>query len=325
MSMSTATSKKSIFDGRKMWFIFGAIASAVVAILTFSLMSVVTATETYYVLNTDVPARTQVTQSLLTEVTVSRGSTPPNAIGISDIDEETYTLYALDAGDILTSSNSGSLISLSEGLPDDFVVASFTVDPSSAAGGNVKRGDYIDILTIMNDPQVTGSSSYASSYVLQHVLVVDATVDLDSYDSEAETTAGEDGAVDGEAADEIAKRSGIPTLFTVGLTQKDAAALAVATQYDLFVVISSTEAQNGDVNLTPGSATSEDIWGDSAPDAGKGTDRTFGQGGEVVRPEDEAPVEEAPTEPTTPTTPDPAETPTTPDTGDTTDTETVEG
>ena len=305
MSISTATNKKSVFDGRKMWFIFAAIASAVVAILTFSLMSSVTATESYYVLNKDVPARTQITPNLLSEVTVARGSTPPNVIGLSELTDETYSLYKLEAGDVLTTSNTGSLTPLTEGLPDDFVIASFSVDPSSAAGGNVKRGDYIDIMTIMNEPTITGSSSIGASYVLQHVLVIDATVDLDSYDSSSSSTTTEDGTT--ENNDEIAQRSGIPTLFTVGLSQQDAARLAVATQYDLYVVLSSADAQNGDVNLTPGSATSESIWGDDAPDAGKGTDRTFGQGGEVIRPDDDE-EEEEPTGPTTPTTPKPTNT-----------------
>ena len=303
MSMSTATKKKSIFDGRKMWFLFGGIASAVVAILTFTLMSVVTATENYYVLNKDIPARTQITSDLLTEVTVSRGATPPNAISIGDLTEATYSLYSLDNGDILSSSNAGELTSLSEGLPSNFVIASFTANPSTAAGGNVSRGDYIDIMTIINDPATTGEEGYGASYALQHVLVIDATVDLDSYDSTASTSTSADGASSSNT-DAIAQRSGIPTLFTVGLTQEDATRLAVAIQYDVFVVLSSADSQGGNVNLTPGSTTSLEIWGDSAPDAGLNTDNKFGQGGEVVRPTGEAPTSEVPSTPSTPDTTD---------------------
>jgi Flp pilus assembly protein CpaB len=299
--MSTATKKKSIFDGRKMWFLFGGIASAVVAILTFTLMSVVTATENYYILTKDIPARTQITADLLTEVTVSKGATPPNAISIGNLTETTYSLYSLDAGDILSSSNAGDLTSLSEGLPSNFVIASFTASPSVAAGGNVSRGDYIDIMTLINDPATTGSEGYGASYALQHVLVIDATIDLDNYDSTAATSTGgtDSGAATTADTDAIAQRSGIPTLFTVGLTQEDATRLAVATQYDLFIVLSSADSQGGNVNLTPGSTTSTEIWGDSSPDAGLNTDNKFGQGGDVVRPSDEP---SAPSEPSTPET-----------------------
>jgi len=311
MSMSTSTKKKSIFDGRKMWFLFGAIASVVVAVLTFTLMSVVTATENYYVLNSDIPARTQITMDLLTEVTVSKGSTPPNAIGIGELTEETYSLYALDIGDILSSSNAGDLTSLSEGLPSNFVIASFIASPSVAAGGNVQRGDYIDIMTVINDPTLTGSEGYGASYALQHVLVIDATIDLDSYDAAADTaTTTEEGAT--ADTDAIAQRSGIPTMFTVGLSQEDATRLAVATQYDMFVVLSSADATSGNVNLTPGSTTSDEMWGDTAPDGGIDTDNKFGQGGEVVRPDGETedpstPSTPAPSEPTEPTEETPTE------------------
>lgn len=302
--MTTSTpNKKSVFDGRKMWFLFAAIASAVVAILSFSLISVVTATESYYVLTEDVPARTQITAEILGEVTVARGATPPNALSLSElVNNEVFTLIELQAGDILTSSNTGDLVSLYAGLPDDFVIASFIAQPSAAAGGNIRRGDYIDILALINDPTITESSSVGATYALQRVLVIDATVDLDSYDGASEETVG--GTGEANTGEQIAQRSGIPTLFTVGLTQENAAILAVATQFDLFVVLSSIDSQNGNVNENPGSATAEGLWGDGAPNAGLGTDNTFGAGGDVVRPGEETPStpSEQPSTPSTPPT-----------------------
>lgn len=316
MSVNTTNpSKKSLFDGRKVWFLFAAIASAVVAVLAFSLISVVTATESYYVLTDDVPARTQITSDLLGEVTVSRGGTPPNALNLSElVNNEVFTLIQLEAGDILTSSNTGDLVSLFAGLPENFVVASFIAEPSSAAGGNVRRGDYIDILSLINDPTITESSSIGATYALQRVLVIDATVDLDSFDSAPDETVGGTGEAAGgstNTGEQISQRSGIPTLFTVGLSQADAAILAVATQFDLFVVLSSVDSQNGNVNESPGSATAESLWGDNAPNAGLGTDNTFGAGGEVVRPGSGQPSTpgEQPSTPSTPSVEDPAEEP----------------
>lgn len=312
MSITTNASKKGLFDGRKMWFIFSGACALVVIILAFVIMSGVMAKDTYYVLSEDIPARTQITPALLVEVSTAAGTTPPSALGIADITEETFSLYSLKAGDILTASNTGELLTLSEGLPADYVVASFTASPSMAAGGNVKRGDYIDVMAIADDTMVTGEESIAASYVLQRVLVIDATVDLDSYSAESETAPVE--GAEGEApavsdnTNDPAIRSGIPTMFTVGLSQDNAAVLAVATQYQLYVVLSSAESVNdgtvGD-NLTPAAGGS--IWG-GAVDAGQGTDNTFGQGGaKVETPNKPSAPTEPVDEPSTPTEPTPDE------------------
>jgi Flp pilus assembly protein CpaB len=306
MSITTTTNKKKLFDGRKMWLVFAGLASVAVAILAFTIMSGVTATQSYWVLGKDVPARTQVTTDILTEVVTSAGKVPPTALDINMITTgESYTKYSLKAGDILTESNTGDLLTLSEGLPKDFVIASFVADPSTAAGGNVNRGDYIDIIVTADDVNVTGSEGTASSFVLQHILVIDATVDLDSYsaDESAATTTTADGtvaeeSVSGNTADS-ALRSGIPTLFTVGLTQQNAAILAVATKYEMFVVLSSADASDGNINLNPGTASVPSMWG-TAPDAGAETDNTFGQGetaGEAVTKPTET---EKPSAPSTP-------------------------
>jgi len=310
MSVTTSTNKKNLFDSRKMWFIFAGLASVTVAVLSFGIMQTVTATDTYYVLSKDVPARTQITPDLLTEEVTSSGKTPPTALDISEITDSTYSLYSLKAGDIVTQSNTGDLLSVTAGLPEDFVVASFTANPSIAAGGKVQRGDYIDIMAVSES--TNGTNGFQSSYVLQRVLVVDATIDLDSYESTADdsagttATAGEDGETATESTtstdDQIAQRSGIPTLFSVGLSQENAARLAVATKYDLFIVLSSSQSVNDDqVNGTPGAADTGSIFDGTAPNAGTGTDNTFGQSGEkeVAKPEDEATDSATPTDPAT--------------------------
>jgi Flp pilus assembly protein CpaB len=287
MSISTTTSKKKMFQGGNMWFIFAALASVTVAIISFGIMQTVTATDTYYVLSKSVPARTQITEADLEEKTTSAGQTPPTALDISELTESTYSLYALKAGDILTSSNTGDLLAVTAGLPKDFVVASFPASPSIAAGGKIQRGDYIDIMVVAEGTPAN-PDGYTSSYVLQRVLVVDATIDLDGYEGAADesTTASEDGTTTtgtAESADAIAQRSGIPTLFSVGLSQENAARLAVATKYDLFVVLSSAQsATDNNVSPTPGNGTTDGIFSGETPNAGDGTDNTFGQGGKAA-------------------------------------------
>jgi Flp pilus assembly protein CpaB len=321
MSITTNASKKSLFNGRKMWFIFSAAAALAAALITFVLMNTATAKDTYYVLSSDIPARTQITPDLLTEVQTSAGSVPPSSLGISDLTEESYSLYSLKAGDILTSSNTGDKLSLTEGLPEDYVVASFTADPSMAAGGNVKRGDYIDIIALIDDSTVTGVDGTAASYVLQRALVIDATVDLDTYssdDSAAETTTADGtgttttdtGAVSDNTSG-AAIRSGIPTMFTVGLSPENAAILALATQQELYVVLSSADSVNNETvptGLTP--ATNSGIWGNPR-NAGEGTDNTFGQGGGVEKP---SATDNATEEPSAPSSPTVTEEPTTDET-----------
>lgn len=291
--MTTNASKKSMFNGRKMWFILSAAAALGAALVLLVIMNALTAKDTYYVLNQDIPARTAISADMLQEVQTSAGSAPPAALGIADVQGgETYSLYSLSAGDIITPSNTGDLLNLGAGLPENYVLASFTATPSMAVGGNIKRGDYIDIMSIVNDSAISGSEGPAASYVLQRVLVVDATINLDSYSADNEASSTTDGAATGDAASvnttgttgNSAIRSGIPTMFTVGLSPEAAQVLAVATQSDIYVVLSSaTSSNDGKVPgpLTP--ATSSNVWG-NAIDAGVGTDKTFGQGGDVTRP-----------------------------------------
>jgi Flp pilus assembly protein CpaB len=311
-----------------MWFLFGAIAAAVVAILVFTLMSTVTRTENYYVLNEDVPARTQITEDLLQEVTVSAGSVPSNALSLGELlggETPKYTLYPLKANDVLTDTNVGELLPLTRGLPDDFVVGSFSAKPNNSAAGNIKRGDYIDIIAIADGDDAAGEGITAS-YILQHVLVIDATIDLDTYDGASDSGSSEDTGTSATSAVPSSQTGAIPVLYTVGLTQENALRLAVASKYDLFVVLSSRAAIDGDINENIGRISSANIWEDFAPDAGKNTDNTFGSSEDApVRPgggsdEPSAPSTET-EEPSAPSTE--TEEPSSPDGGGTTEEETT--
>lgn len=253
--------KSSYFQGRKMWFwVAGGLGVITLTLLVIFLQSLISTT-TYYVLNRDVPARTQITPDMLEERKVSEGGQPPTALGLENFAEsEVYTKFSLTAGDILSSSNAGSLIPLGAGLPKNFSIASFTASPNNAAGGNVTRGDYVDIYYI--EPEQGGSK-----LIFQRVLIVDATSDISSGGDETVATT-EDTAT-------APYRVGIPTLYTVGLSQEDVAKLALASQGTLYVTISSADAVEKGVGDTTLGFSIGDMLADAVGDSGAGTDNTF--------------------------------------------------
>jgi hypothetical protein len=275
MSMGNTTTKKNLFKGSKVWFFLAGAAAVIGAVFVFVVLQNVTATTTYYVLNKDIPARTLITEDLLSPVTTSQGGEPRTALTPGDLAAtgELYSKYSLDAGDTVTPANAGSLVALTAGLPEDYVLASFTADPSVAAGGRIERGTYVDL--IAND----GENAHV---FLQRVLVVDATISLSGGETGAPeegtttTDAGTSTETTASAAEGSANRLGVPTLFTVGVSQADAVKLAVSANADIYVVLSSADsvsngAQSADVGVSLG-----DLFAGETGDSGLGTDNTFG-------------------------------------------------
>lgn len=260
--MSIIQNTKNSFEGRKLWFFFAAIAALLTAIVLFVILSQVTSTSTYYVLKDDVSARSQITEDMLQEVITSTNGEPPNALDKATIvSESLYARYSLHAGDILTTSNTGPLNPIEEGLPSGFVVATFNAPASFAAGGKIQRGNYVDLIVVQDD---------SASYFLQHVLVLDATVNLDN--ASASATQNADGTTT-SAANSSAIRSGIPTLYTVGLSPQDAAKLAIASQATIYVVLSSNQTSDP---VEPMSITVDlGSLNGLITDSGAGTDNTF--------------------------------------------------
>lgn len=256
------------FSGNKTWFVFAIVPAIAAAAILFTLLSQLVATTTYYVLSTDVPARSQVTADMLTEVVASQGSEPRNALGLEDvIDNEVYAKYALNTGDILTASNTGDEIPLQQGIPDDYVVASFVSDASNAVAGKLSTGNYIDIIASDTD-------SNTAKYALRHVLLLDVSSDPSAIGEGEEVTESENGT---EVSTQDQMRSGVPSLYTVALPEKDAATLALIRGDDLLVVLSpksSDEAfQDKDIQ-----SSLQDVYGEgSVSDSGRGTDPSFGQ------------------------------------------------
>lgn len=282
------------FSGNKTWFVFAIVPAIAAAAILFTLLSQLVATTTYYVLSTDVPARSQVTQDMLTPVVASKGSEPRNALGLEDVvDREVYAKYALNTGDIITASNTGDEVPLQQGIPDDYVVASFVADASNAVAGKLTTSNYIDIIA-------SDSDSNTAKYALRHVLLLDVSSDPSSIGENTEITEGEEGT---EVSTEDQMRTGVPTLYTVALPEKDAATLALIRDSNLLVVLSP---KSSDEDFQPKSIKSslEEVYSDdNVTDSGRGTDPSFGQGNDVeVAEADEAATSESSAEPTEATT-----------------------
>ena len=256
------TQKRSFFQGRKMWFWTAAGLGIVTLIVLVVFLQGLISTTKYYVLNKDVAARTLVTQDMLTEVTTSEGGQPPTALDIAAVaNGDVYTKTNLTTGDILTASNAGDLVPLRDGIPTDYVIASFTAPATFSAGGNITRGDYIDIYL---------SNDATSKLVFQRMLIVDAVSSIENGEGDETVTADEETAV-------APYRVGIPTVYTVGISQQDASKLALAVNSGqvFFVTLSSAESvQNGATEIDLGTGIDELTTG-VAVDSGLGTDNTF--------------------------------------------------
>lgn len=259
-----ATKVKSGVKGKAVWFYIAGGLALLTAIVMFMFLNTLTSTQQYYVLNQDLPARTLVTPQHLTPITTSSGGEPRNALTATDVrSKPTYTKIELKAGDIITTSNAGDLVPLRAGLPDDFVIASFLANPNDAAGGNIKRGDYVDVFLVTNNQ---------AQLIFQKVLILDTTTTLSS----SSNRNNEDQSL--RVTDDSATapyRTGIPSLYTVGLSQEHAVVLSLASQNTLYIVLSSADTiQNGATDKFLG-VSLEDLLSASAPDAGKNTDNTF--------------------------------------------------
>lgn len=248
--------------GRAIWAL--AVGMALAAVFgALTLLGNATATQTYYVLGRDVAARTQVTPEMLVPRVAKVGQAPPNAFDLVSVrDEEVFTEIALSAGDVVSASNAGPLFRITSNVPDHFVAASFSAEPELAVAGKVRTGDHVDLIATDDE----GLAGPKAQVVLQHVLVLDVTVDPSSIAAEA--NAGQEGeqVVDPGPESEAA-RSGIPSVYTVALAPADAAKLALIRGQDLFVVLSGNVPDQSATAV----ATNQDVFGSTTADASAGT------------------------------------------------------
>lgn len=142
-----------------------AVISIIAVIFLYFTLSSVLATETYYVLGQNVAAKQQITEDLVKPVKVSKGGAPINAIKLDRIKSGTvFTRTPLDAGDVLTNSNTGLNVDTSVGIPDNWGITSINISSNKAAGHIITRGSYMDLI---------GISEAGSKYIATSVLVLD--------------------------------------------------------------------------------------------------------------------------------------------------------
>lgn len=263
-----SNSKK--FSGNKTWIFVAVIFALASAGTVFAILANITATTSYYVLNSDVPSRSQVTPDMLTEVQASKGTEPRNALTLEDVTySDVFAKVELNAGDILSASNTGDLVPLHQGIPEDYVVASFTADPNSAVAGKIVTGNYIDLYTTSEGAENSGSTTKAS---LRHVLVMDAQGSANDFEASEEAT-GEEGS-----SEQDSLREGLPFLYTVALSEEDAAVLANIRDDNPYVVLSNKKSDT-DFESKNIRVDNSDIYSDKkVGNSGENTDPTFGAG-----------------------------------------------
>lgn len=242
------SSSKSIFSifgsGRAIWLV--AIGLGVVTLLgVMSLLASATATSTYYVLGEPVAVRSEITPEMMVAVTVSEGGQPGNAYDLVYIqNNQLFAQVSLKRGDVVSASNAGPATRLVEGLPENFVAASFAVDAAAAVGGKLRAGDYIDIIAL--DEASGGAAGLAgegsdrlAKVVLNRVFVLDVSVSADTLQDAATEEVGS-----ATQEEEQVAVGGVPALYTVAVSPEDAVTIAQIRDKNMFVVLSSLEPQD---------------------------------------------------------------------------------
>lgn len=206
-------------------------------------------TTTYYVLRNDVAAKTQITTNMLAGQTTSAGTQPKNALNIQQVQSgKLYSKYALEKGDVISKSNVGAQQQEATGIPDDWIVTSFTAKATDSVDGRIQRGTYFDIIGIDDNGN--------ARYLFTDVLDLDAT-----------------STVSGTKNDASASYQ-----YTVGMPQKDAPLLLGAIKsYSQIKLVLSPKSISYKTRDTKGLG---DVVKFSNSDPGnkdlyKGTDSTF--------------------------------------------------
>lgn len=207
--MATTIKKPKNFKinlrSNKMIFAGIAVLSILVFLGALNLLKNLYQTETYYVLASDVPTRTQITPDMLEPVSASAGSAPKAAKTIGDVQSGyLYSKFPLLKGDILTDSNAGAFEDIATGVPDNWIVTNFSVPADNAVQGRIKRGTYFDMLVT--------SKEKGSYYPFVNILCLDTSISLGS-------------ASNANAVDTDEAKQGQTSQYTVGMSPEDAGKL----------------------------------------------------------------------------------------------------
>lgn len=209
--MSENKEKKSIFGRKKkaqkinyspgeagakknLVFIIGAAISVVFfAAAIFILLSSMFSTENYYVLNTNVRAKQEITAEMVEPRETAAGTAPVHSLSMEDIQRGgVFSRYPLYAGDVVAKSNAGPLAGSTLGIPDDWVVTSFSINSTDAVGGTLGKGDYVDLLGIKR-PNGEESDESDAQYIFNNLLILDVKFINEEYDGmyDGQTIVGE--------------------------------------------------------------------------------------------------------------------------------------
>lgn len=218
LNISTSTTPKS----KKNLIVVATASLAVIVIAAAVFVSLSTAfsTETYYILNQNVPAKQEITIDMVSAQETSKNTGPANAISMEEIQRGgLFAKYPLYAGDVIAHSNVGSMADTSSGIPDDWSVTSFTITSDSAVGGVLGRGDYVDLIGINDE---------GARYVFNNILILDATFNSQEIDE------GDERVTIGEVIH-----------YTVGMPAEDVAYLHSALHdYDNIKVVKAPASTN---------------------------------------------------------------------------------
>lgn len=260
---------KNKVGGKTTFLIAAFISAAILAASVFITISSLNAKTTYWVVSEDIAPRQRVTSSMLVEKEARSGSEPEAALTAAFVDSnEVYAKYALKPGDILTRSNVGPLVPITVGIPEDYSVSSFTASATSAAIGQAKRGDYIDIYATYNEGNIA-----TTKLILQRVLVLDSVDGLDEVNTRASANTGPDSGTGAEPPKGVSR---VSSIYQVGLSRDDTAVLANITsdsRFRLFVALSPAKGASSPI---PEKVSSEELINSIPGDSGEGTDPTFG-------------------------------------------------
>jgi Flp pilus assembly protein CpaB len=226
---------------------------------------------TYYVLSSDVAARTQITPQMLALRSTSASGVPQTALKLNDLSAgNLFTRIPLKAGDVVTSSVVGKFENLTTNLPAGFTVASLKVAPENAVGGRIKTGDYIDIAAV--------NSNGVAKIVLHHVLVLDVTVTPLSIATAANATSSVN---QNSGPDNPAVYGGIPEMYTLAVSSSDFLTLAIIKDTSVYVGLANSAASGP---LTAYLDRTTVFTTGPVGDSGAGTEGVFSNAPKTVTP-----------------------------------------
>lgn len=230
-----------------------AVAGLVITFLLYSALSSMFSTETYYVLNQNIKSKQMITPDMVTDRVTSKGTGPINALSMESIQRgEVFSRYPLYAGDVIAKSNAGPISVDSLGIPDSWLVTSFSIVSTDAVGGTLGRGDYVDLI---------GIGDQGAQYVFNNLLVLEVKFVNQELD----------GKIDGETV------VGEAMHYTVGLPAEHVAHLHSAlNDYDSIKLVKSPL----EINYADRDTSKLDKTFKYGPDVGnidliEGTDPTF--------------------------------------------------